>query len=183
MRQNSRALWFGIGLVCLLLGGCYKESVSGDVTTITYAWWMLPLSVAGCVVASIIGWLTRNAEGRAWWFSMFMLLGGPVALVCFVPKLVVDKVTVDSQQLTVRAGFWFSPTTMNAKFADTQRFLLITEISRGRRGRENKNHYLECVSKSQQVQRVSIDELLSPALDKIVEQAMLHNISVDDHRK
>jgi hypothetical protein len=174
MRQGSRALWFGIGLVCLLLSGCYKETVTGDVTTITYAWWVTLLALVCGVGAIAVGWAIRENEEleRLCWG---LIGGGSLLLLIVVPITFRNKVAVDPQHVASTSGFWFFGSSNDIKFVDIHRMELHSKASR-----RSISYYLLCFKRQGGKVEVPVGDLVKPVLPQIIAMAVTNNVEFVD---
>lgn len=174
MRRNSRALWLGVGLVCLLLSGCYRESVSEDVTTITYTWWITMTTIIVSVAAIIGGWMIREDEDleRLCWT---LIGGGALGLLIVVPIMFQNKVTVDPQHFASKSGIWFFGSSHDIKFTEIHRMEL-----RSLQSRRSVNYYLLCFTRQGKKVEVPVGTLMKPALPKILLFANANKVEFED---
>jgi hypothetical protein len=173
-------LWFSVALFSLLLNGCFKESVSGDVTTITFDSWVPIVTLVVCVGGFILAWFLRNFE-KIQGFCYLVMLGAPLALLFFFPATLLDKIVVDPNHFTLQTGFWFYPTTHDIKFAELSRIEIGSTVSYSRRGR-NVSYHLECYKKRGGSERVPAGDMMRDALDKVLGMAAQQGVPVIDKR-
>ncbi len=171
-----------VALLVPLLSGCVDREVKGDAVEFSFSSWV-PLTVLLVGLASApIGLMFRESSKKALWVGLIM---SPVLLLGVLPSIFLDYAKVDSEHFEGRYGIWFTPTKFDVKYSDLNHIDHVTFETRGRRGRKSTKYRLDCVSKSGQVQKVSLGDLMKHARDDVLERAVAAGVGVRevDERK
>ena len=143
----------GITALVLTLTGCVKERTSGNDMIFTYEWWVPTLLFVGGIAATAAGWFGRSLSDR-WPYAL--LIGGPIVFIFLAPAYFFSNARLNADELKVRGGFFGLTTNQTVKYADLNEVRFTTEVTRGRRGRKNTNHYLDCKLKDGSDVRLSL---------------------------
>jgi hypothetical protein len=143
----------GVACLLLVLTGCVNDRTAGTDRIFTYAWWVPTLIFAGGIFATVGGWATLEQGGR---WPFLLLIGGPIAFIFMAPCYFFSHATLGADQLNVRGGFWGLGSNQSVKYADLQEVHFVTEITTGRRGRKNTNHYFDCKLKDNSNVRLAL---------------------------
>jgi hypothetical protein len=144
-QTKSLALFRGLSLLamfaCLFcLTGCVSERDSGTAKIYTIDLWVSALLLIIGLAAAPAGYFLREWSDRVAWGLMIV---GPILALGVAPSLFLNKTTVAAEELNVRCGIW-GTTGYHVKYDNLNSVRLTTEVTRGRRGRKNTNHYLVC---------------------------------------
>jgi hypothetical protein len=95
--------------------------------------------------------------------------------------MALDRVVVGEDGFTRRSGIWGLISNQNVKFADVSQIRLISEESRGRRGRRITKYYFMCDSPNGTTTKVPLgNKLMEAAGQLIVDRARAAGIAFVD---
>ena len=171
-----------VAVLVPLMSGCFDREVKGDAVEFSYSSWVPITVLLVGLAAAPVGLMLRESWKKGMWLGLIM---SPVLLLGVLPSMFLDYAKVDSEHFEGRYGIWFTPTKFDVKYSDLSRIDHVTYQTRGRRGRKNTNFRLDCVSKSGQVQKVSLGDMLKHAREDILERASAAGVAVRevDERK
>lgn len=171
-----------VALLVPLMSGCVEREVKGDVVEISFADWVPITVLLVGLAAAPIGIMLRQSWKKGMWLGLIM---SPVLLFLVLPSMFLDYARIDSQHFEGRYGIWFAPTKFDLRYADLSHIDYVIFEQRGRRGRKSTKYRLDCVSKSGQVQKVSLGDMLKEARDDILARAAAAGVAVRevDQRK
>lgn len=145
-----------LGATC----GCVSEETDGATHVFTYETWV-PLSVLlGGLAAAPAGWFLRKSSAR---FGWALLLLGPVAAIFFAPSLFRDRAEVDETSLFIRTGIWGLTAVHEVPFDTLEQVRIVSEETRGRRGRKRTNYFMLCEQNNGNTAKVPINNAVSEA--------------------
>ena len=160
-----------------LMSGCVDREVKGDAVEFSFEGWVGMTVLLVGLAAAPIGLMLRESWKKGMWVGLVM---SPVLLLGVMPSMFLDYAKVDSQHFEGRYGIWFAPTKFDVKYADLNHIDHVTYETRGRRGRKSTKYRLDCVTKSGQVQKVSLGDMMKEARDDILERASAAGVAVRD---
>ncbi len=134
------------GMLAILIGlflftGCVNERESNGTKVFTIDLWVSGLVLIGGLLAAPAGWMLRETSER---FAWILMVVGPILALFVAPSLYLNKTTVSADEIKVRSGIWGMTGNYHVKLDNLQAVRHTTEVTRGRRGRRNVNHYLVC---------------------------------------
>jgi hypothetical protein len=153
-RINFRRLGLWVLVASLfLLTGCVSERESGTSKIFTIELWVSGLILILGLIAAPAGWMLRETSQR---FAWILMVAGPIMVLGVAPSLFMNKTTVTPDEITVRSGIWGMTGNHHVKYDNLNSVRLTTEVSRGRRGSRNVNHYLVCECKDGTSSKLSL---------------------------
>lgn len=167
-------------LLCLLVfvAGCVRETTAESNHKFRYEFWVTMSLLVGGIVAATAGWFLRERSARLGWI---LLIAGPLAAVLGAPSMFLDYVTVNEQGFSRRSGIWGMTANCDVLYDDIQQARLISEESRGRRGRKVTSYYLVCTRKDGSQTKLSMgNQLVDAAAPLITQKLREHGISFID---
>ncbi len=168
----------GIAVLLLALTGCVNERTSGDNQIFTYEWWVPALMFFGGIAVTAAGWFTRRLH-NSW--PYVLLYAGPVLFIFMAPAYFFSKATLNANELNVRGGFFGMTTNQTVKFADLSEVHFTKEITTGRRGRKNTNHYLDCKLKDGKDVRLALShDCLKECTPHFLHEVLVRKIPLID---
>jgi|GEM_PF-1406428 len=166
-----------VALLCLVLSGCTRKSVDGEVTTVVYETWVAILAILGGVGAAVLSFVFRSRGLQLW----VLLIASVLATLLFLPFGFVDYVRVSPERLETRWGFWCFPTLHNIAFDDVRGVQLTKKVSSGRRGRKNTSYNLDFQLADGRVESISAtNDLVEEAVDEILQPLAERGIHLVD---
>jgi hypothetical protein len=170
--------WLLIACGGALLCGCVDESVQGETTVWTFAWWVPLAALVLAGAGGAIGWRVRKQWRRV---GYGLLIGAGLTIPFLAPMLMRDRVTVDAERFTLRTGFWFYPTRHDVRFDDLSRIEL-QETKRWSRTGRRVTYTLLCVRRRGGPEPVPIGTLMEYAVEKILDTATNQGVEILDKR-
>jgi hypothetical protein len=155
------------GLVALLLVGCVRRRVDGDISVYSVEPWAIVVTALVALAVVAYGWLVRK-RSRRW--AIFLIAAGVLVLCTTVPGLSLSRTVVDPDHLEWRRGFKFT----SVRFDDLAEIVhTVKSIPIGRGVRSV--HYLDFRKKSGETIHVQVepdsDRYLEDAIPEILERA------------
>ncbi len=169
-----------LSLLCLLLiCGCVQKTVAGDASVYTYDLNSILMAVAGFTAA--LGYGVYRISQKEYWSGGIIVLMALGVGGFMIPGLWGDSLKITPERMTLtRVGFAAEKST-DLQFDDINHVTITMKETRGRRGRKNKNYYLNCSLKSSEVKVVPIGELLEKGLGEIIENLQSRQIMIVDN--
>ena len=180
MNRNTRGCLFAL-LLLLGASGCVRENVEGETHTFAYELWVSLSLLLGGLAATAGGWLWKSKTESQSNYVWVLLIGGPIAALGFAPSLFLERSVVDNEKLTINSGIWGQTATHELKLDNLRQIRIISEESRGRRGRKRTSYYMMCDRKAGETAKVSINnDVTEAAAGEFIEQAIEHGVPVLD---
>ena len=167
-----------IVLCCLLMiAGCATSRVEGNATIYTVDLNSILLNIAA-VIAAFVYAIFQFTKKKI--LNGILGITGGVFGCVILFGMVGDKLTVTPDEFElVRRGIG-SENSAHLRYDDLNQATITLEITSGRRGRKNKNYYLNCGLKSGETKVVPIGTLMKAGLDEILGHMQAHHVPVHD---
>ncbi len=178
--MNLQTVMRSLGIMCLLLiCGCVKKTVKGDVSIYTYDLNTMLMVIAGFIAA--LGYGVYRIRQKEYWKGGFTVLIALGVGGFFIPSFCGDSLKITPERMVLtRVGF-ASDKSADLNFDDITHVTITMKETRGRRGRKNKNYYLNCSMNSGEVKVVPMGELVKEGLSDIVDNLQARQIMIVDN--
>ena len=165
-------------LLPLLICGCTRKWEDAGVRHYDYTWSAAFISLMVAAALIPFGWLIRHDWERVGWTMMAFGAAG----LFFTPDLFLSHVDVSDDGFVYRCGSIFVDSG-DVKFNNCQQITLTTKVSRGKRGRRNTTHYMNCQLKTGTPVEIQLSTLMREALSDLDASAGRRGVPVIDMRE